>query len=54
MIDGMVIIILIVLYYIIKWAVKNGINESIIGKYYLDKEEGMGNYEIIKNDEKLN
>ena len=30
--SGTAIIILITLYYIIKWAVKNGINESTLGE----------------------
>lgn len=29
---GTALIIIITLYYVIKWAVKNGINESILGK----------------------
>lgn len=34
---GTAIVILIALYFVIKWAVKNGINESVIGDHYKDE-----------------
>lgn len=41
---GIAIIVLMALYFIIKWAVKNGINESVLGQSVLKKRNK-------KNDE---
>lgn len=48
---GTAIIILIAFYFVIKWAVKNGINESVIGE--IKKEVVDINEELKKSREEL-
>lgn len=36
---GTAIIVLIAIYFVVKWAVKNGINESNLGRRYKNKDE---------------
>ena len=43
--SGIAIIVLIVLYFVIKWAVKNGINESVLGRSLLEKNIDKNNEE---------
>lgn len=42
---GTAIIVLIALYFVIKWAVKNGINESKLGQSLLKKYDNDKNGE---------
>lgn len=42
------VIILIALYYVVKWAVKNGINESVLGGRY--KTNCINNDDLSDND----
>lgn len=37
--SGTAIIVLIAIYFVVKWAVKNGINESNLGRHYKNKDE---------------
>lgn len=53
MMDFKVLIVFVLAYYIIKWAVKNGINESVIGEYYENKDKGEEKVEIRKSIEEI-
>ena len=45
MIEGLGVIGIVLLYHLIKFAVKNGINESALGQYILKKDIDKDNKE---------